>query len=117
MCPTPRLAGDSQVEIEVLATGLNFKDVLFTTGLLRQQPGEAPLQLGLECAGRITRVGKNVTGAREDVMAVLNGGFVQYARVESDCVVRNQPIVASNRRLRCLSHTSPPITHWWCALI
>lgn len=39
MCPTPRLAlGDSQVEIEVLATGLNFKDVLFTTGLLRQQP-------------------------------------------------------------------------------
>ena len=58
LCPTPRLAlGDSQVEIEVLATGLNFKDVLFTTGLLRQQPGEAPLQLGLECAGRITRVG------------------------------------------------------------
>nr|QIS35143.1 iron aquisition yersiniabactin synthesis enzyme (Irp2) [Klebsiella pneumoniae] len=46
MCPTPRLAlGDSQVEIEVLATGLNFKDVLFTTGLLRQQPGEAPLPL------------------------------------------------------------------------
>ncbi|MDO2301028.1 hypothetical protein Q2461_24715, partial [Escherichia coli] len=42
LCPTPRLAlGDSQVEIEVLATGLNFKDVLFTTGLLRQQPGEA----------------------------------------------------------------------------
>ena len=91
MCPTPRLAlGDSQVEIEVLATGLNFKDVLFTTGLLRQQPGEAPLQLGLECAGRITRVGKNVTefAPGEDVMAVLNGGFVQYARVESDCVVR-----------------------------
>lgn len=83
-------AGDSQVEIEVLATGLNFKDVLFTTGLLRQQPGEAPLQLGLECAGRITRVGKNVTefAPGEDVMAVLNGGFVQYARVESDCVVR-----------------------------
>lgn len=91
LCPTPRLAlGDSQVEIEVLATGLNFKDVLFTTGLLRQQPGEAPLQLGLECAGRITRVGKNVTefAPGEDVMAVLNGGFVQYARVESDCVVR-----------------------------
>ncbi|WP_159178632.1 alcohol dehydrogenase catalytic domain-containing protein, partial [Klebsiella pneumoniae] len=85
LCPTPRLAlGDSQVEIEVLATGLNFKDVLFTTGLLRQQPGEAPLQLGLECAGRITRVGKNVTefAPGEDVMAVLNGGFVQYARVE-----------------------------------
>lgn len=89
--PTPRLApGDSQVEIEVLATGLNFKDVLYNTGLLRQQPGDAPLQLGLECAGRITRVGKDVTEFTpgEDVMAVLNGGFVQYARVESDCVVR-----------------------------
>ncbi|HGM7842568.1 TPA: amino acid adenylation domain-containing protein [Serratia marcescens] len=89
--PTPRLAlGDNQVEIEVLASGLNFKDVLFSMGLLRQQPDDAPLQLGLECAGRITRVGKNVRefAPGDDVMAVLNGGFVAYSQVDSHCVVR-----------------------------
>lgn len=89
--PTPRQAlGDNQVEIEVLASGLNFKDVLFSMGLLRQQPDDAPPQLGLECAGRITRVGKNVRefAPGDDVMAVLNGGFVAYSQVDSHCVVR-----------------------------
>ena len=81
---------DDEVEIEVLASGINFKDVLFATGLLKQLPDETPLELGLECAGRITRVGKNVKTfmSGDDVMAIVKGGFSGYVTVNSNCVVR-----------------------------
>jgi acyl transferase domain-containing protein/NADPH:quinone reductase-like Zn-dependent oxidoreductase/acyl carrier protein len=50
--------GPGQVEIEVLATGLNFRDVL---NLLDMYPGEAGLP-GNECCGRIVSVGPGVEG-------------------------------------------------------
>lgn len=46
------------VEIEVLASGLNFRDVL---NLLGMYPGEAGSP-GNECSGRISRLGEGVTG-------------------------------------------------------
>jgi acyl transferase domain-containing protein/NADP-dependent 3-hydroxy acid dehydrogenase YdfG len=45
-----------EVEIEVVAAGLNFKEVLFAAGLL-PEPEATGLRFGLECAGRITRAG------------------------------------------------------------
>ena len=43
--------GDDQVEIEVQATGMNFKDIMIGLGQVQHQ------ELGLECSGILTRVG------------------------------------------------------------
>ena len=50
----PPLAGE--VEIRVLATGLNFRDVLNALGLYPGDPGA----LGLECVGEVVAVGSGV---------------------------------------------------------
>ncbi|WP_137129518.1 type I polyketide synthase [Rhizobium sp. FY34] len=54
-----------QIEVEVEATGLNFRDVMLAMGLLYDDVldgGVAGAVLGFECAGRVTSVGKGVTG-------------------------------------------------------
>jgi NADPH:quinone reductase-like Zn-dependent oxidoreductase len=53
-----RTPGPHQVEIETLASGLNFRDVL---NLLDMYPGPAG-PLGNECCGRIVAVGAEVAG-------------------------------------------------------
>ena len=53
------------VELEVSATGLNFRDVMWSLGLLPSEAlesGFAGPTLGMECAGVVTRVGAGVTG-------------------------------------------------------
>jgi NADPH:quinone reductase-like Zn-dependent oxidoreductase/acyl carrier protein len=52
------IPSDDRVEIEVLASGLNFRDVL---NLLDMYPGPAG-PLGNECCGRIVALGAGVTG-------------------------------------------------------
>jgi NADPH:quinone reductase-like Zn-dependent oxidoreductase len=52
------------VEIEVEASGLNFRDVMYALGLLSDEAienGFAGATIGLECAGKITRLGKQVS--------------------------------------------------------
>jgi acyl transferase domain-containing protein len=51
-----RVPGAGQVEIEVLASGVNFRDVL---NLLDMYPGP-PSTLGNECCGRVVAVGPGV---------------------------------------------------------
>jgi phthiocerol/phenolphthiocerol synthesis type-I polyketide synthase C len=56
-CPPLR---DSEVEVAVKATGLNFRDVMFALGLLSEEAvenGFAGANLGLEFAGVVARVG------------------------------------------------------------
>lgn len=51
--------GPDEMEIGVLAAGLNFKDVLLASGMLmggKDIPAQT-LRLGTECAGHITRLG------------------------------------------------------------
>ncbi len=58
-----RAPGDDEVEIEVVATGLNFRDVMFARASCRMRQverGFAGATLGLEAAGRIVRVGSGV---------------------------------------------------------
>jgi hypothetical protein len=60
---SPALSAD-EVEIEVEATGLNFRDVMYAQGLLSDEAienGFAGPTIGLECSGKITRVGQAVT--------------------------------------------------------
>lgn len=60
----PRPLGSDEVEIEVRAAGLNFKDVMNAMGLLAPEAVDGGLlgaRLGLECAGVVRRVGHTVT--------------------------------------------------------
>jgi NADPH:quinone reductase-like Zn-dependent oxidoreductase/NAD(P)-dependent dehydrogenase (short-subunit alcohol dehydrogenase family)/acyl carrier protein/SAM-dependent methyltransferase len=59
--------GAHEIEVEVKATGLNFRDVMYTLGLLLDEAienGFAGPTLGLEFAGVVTRVGADVSGYR-----------------------------------------------------
>ena len=54
-----RPPGPGEVEIEVVAAGLNFSDVMKALGMYPGLP-EGPVPLGAECSGRITAVGEGV---------------------------------------------------------
>ena len=56
--------GPKEVEIEVVATGLNFMDLMLAMGMLPREAtadGSAGKLLGLECAGRVVAVGDEVS--------------------------------------------------------
>ncbi|KAB8360847.1 hypothetical protein FH972_024581 [Carpinus fangiana] len=73
---------DNEVEIEVKATGMNFKDIVVSMGQLAQP------YLGVECSGIISSVGKNVTDVKvgDKVMAMSEGAYSTYARCLSTSV-------------------------------
>lgn len=77
------------VEIEVLATGLNFSDVLKA---MKLYPGitDAVVPLGIECAGRISAVGEGVTEFRvgDEVIACSGYCFAKYALAPVHGVIR-----------------------------
>ena len=72
---------DNEIEIEVKATGLNFRDVMVALDLY---PDETKF-LGLECAGVVTAVGKRVTNFQigDEVMAIASNSFSKYVTVNS----------------------------------
>ena len=51
--------GPGEVEIEVTAAGLNFKEVLVALGLL-PMPADVSFNFGFECAGRVSALGEGV---------------------------------------------------------
>ena len=75
-----------EVEIEVRATGLNFRDVLNALGLYPGDPGP----LGGECAGRVARVGANVQhlAVGDEVLGIASGSFSTYVTTPAAVVVR-----------------------------
>jgi len=61
----PRPPGPGEVEIEVAAAGLNFRDLMWAMGLLPEEAlidGFAGADFGLECAGTVRAVGGGVEG-------------------------------------------------------
>ena len=77
---TRQAPGPTEVEITVETIGLNFRDVMFGLGLLPEEileHGFAGPTLGLECAGRIDRVGVAVKGFKpgDRVMAFAKNAF------------------------------------------
>ncbi|MBV8335292.1 MAG: alcohol dehydrogenase catalytic domain-containing protein, partial [Alphaproteobacteria bacterium] len=59
----PRSVRPGEVEIEVHASGLNFRDMIWATGLLPEEAlidGFAGLTYGLECAGVVRALGPGV---------------------------------------------------------
>lgn len=80
-----RQPGPGEVEIEVQAVGLNFKDVLNTLGMYPGDPGP----LGGECTGVISAVGSGVQGLQvgDPVIALVGGAFASYVTTAADLVV------------------------------
>ncbi|SDM25909.1 Acyl transferase domain-containing protein [Catalinimonas alkaloidigena] len=88
----PELA-PNEVEIEVRAAGLNFKDVMNAMGLLSPEAvagGIAEANLGLECSGVVTAVGCGVSDLRvgDPVMAWASNSFAGYTVAKRQCVVQ-----------------------------
>jgi acyl transferase domain-containing protein/acyl carrier protein len=79
-----RPPGPGEVEIEVEASGLNFRDVLNALGMY---PGDAG-PLGSECAGTVVAAGEGVTGCRpgDRVIVLAPGSFRSHLTVPARSV-------------------------------
>ncbi|KAJ5938265.1 type I iterative polyketide synthase [Penicillium verhagenii] len=75
----PEPLADDDIEMEVKATGLNFKDIVVTMGQLAQP------YIGIECSGIVTSVGKKVQHLQvgQRVMALPLGAYSTYARCKA----------------------------------
>ncbi|WP_020639582.1 hybrid non-ribosomal peptide synthetase/type I polyketide synthase [Amycolatopsis balhimycina] len=87
----PRRAPDvGEVEIEVGAVGLNFRDVLVALGRMPSTASGRGLRMGAECAGRVTRIGPDVTGLEvgDEVVAVDStmSTLASHVTVNATCV-------------------------------
>ena len=87
-----REPGPGEVEIEVFAAGLNFRDVLWAMGMLPEEAVEKGFSgptIGMECAGVISRVGSNVhlkTGDR--VIAFASSCFSSHVTTDAASVAQ-----------------------------
>ncbi len=81
--PTPRRKPESgEVEIQIKATGLNFKDVLNALGMY---PGPR-IPLGNEFAGVVVTIGEGVTdfAVGDEVIGLAPGTFSSFITVSAD---------------------------------
>ncbi len=77
-----RAPGEGEIEIEVRAAGLNFRDVLNVLGMYKGKAGP----LGGECAGIVTRIGAGVAGFKpgDEVVAVGPGCFSTFVTAKAE---------------------------------
>jgi NADPH:quinone reductase-like Zn-dependent oxidoreductase/acyl carrier protein len=86
---TRRRPGPGQVEIEVRAVGLNFRDVLSALGSLPGHPGGVG-PIGIECSGRVVEVGADVSdfAVGDEVVAIAFRCLGTHAVADTRLVVR-----------------------------
>jgi NADPH:quinone reductase-like Zn-dependent oxidoreductase/acyl carrier protein len=90
----PRIAPrEGELEIEVKAAGLNFRDVMYAMGLLPDEAlesGFAGQTVGMELSGVVTRSGKGVTGIRpgDEVIAFAPRAFATHAITRKEAVMK-----------------------------
>ncbi|NEO77382.1 MAG: zinc-binding dehydrogenase [Moorea sp. SIO4G3] len=79
--------GLGEVEIEVGATGLNFKEVLIALGVLPVPPNTS-VKFGLECAGKIVAKGEGVSELEigDEVIAFAPSCFSAFTTVSASSV-------------------------------
>ncbi|MFJ8165540.1 SDR family NAD(P)-dependent oxidoreductase [Streptomyces sp. NPDC096136] len=95
---TRPVPGPGQTLIEVRAAGLNYKDVMLSTGLMRAEHGQidrrggdtdgSPL-FGQECAGVIAAVGAGVTdfAPGQKVIAIAPGSMATHTVAQASATV------------------------------
>ena len=81
----------NEVEIAVEAAGLNFRDVLWVMGMLPEEAVEHGFSgptIGMECAGKIARVGANVTALKpgDRVVAFASNCFGSHVTTDASAV-------------------------------
>ncbi|MCB9993583.1 MAG: SDR family NAD(P)-dependent oxidoreductase [Hyphomicrobiaceae bacterium] len=82
-----------EVEIEVAATGLNYRDVMWAMGLLPEEAlekGFAGPTLGMEFSGRVVRCGAGVSGleAGDKVVAFGPASFASHRTLSTRFVAK-----------------------------
>jgi acyl transferase domain-containing protein len=96
-----RPPGPGEVEIDVRASGLNFRDVLHALGMLPQVAGAsaADLPFGFECAGTVSAVGMDVRDFRpgDAVMAIALGSLNSFVTVPASYVTAKPSSVGFDR--------------------
>lgn len=81
---------DDELLVRVHATAVNRADLQQKEGLYPVPPDASPI-LGLEMAGTVEQIGKDVSGWRvgDRVMALLSGGgYAQYAAIKADIAIK-----------------------------
>jgi NADPH:quinone reductase-like Zn-dependent oxidoreductase/acyl carrier protein/SAM-dependent methyltransferase len=94
-----RTPAAGEVEIEVKATGLNFRDVMWNLGLLPEEAledGYAGASLGMECAGVVAAVGPGETALSpgDRVVAFVKGGFSSHVIAPAFALRRIPPAMS-----------------------
>ena len=103
--PLPEV-GPEQVLIKVRAASVNRPDIMQREGNYPPPPGESNI-LGLEVAGTVATVGKEVTNWRvgERVMALIGGGgYAEYALAYAGHVMRI-PDILDFHQAACICET------------
>ncbi len=92
VCPR-QMPGPGCVEIEVHATGLNFRDVMVALGSYPIAPGASQPPIGVDCAGTIVSVGPDCGTARigDEVMCMGVGTFTRYLIAHHGCLMPKPP--------------------------
>jgi acyl transferase domain-containing protein/NADPH:quinone reductase-like Zn-dependent oxidoreductase/acyl carrier protein len=90
---SPSAPGPGQLAIEIRAAGLNFRDVMWAMGLLPDEAlldGFAGPTLGLECAGVVTAIGRDVAGFTigDRVMAFAPASLSTHTVTAAHAVMR-----------------------------
>jgi acyl transferase domain-containing protein/acyl carrier protein/phospholipid N-methyltransferase len=94
-----RAPGPIEIEIEIAAAGLNFKDLMTAMGMVPKEaladPSASTL-LGLECAGRVIAVGSNVTEfvVGDEVVAAAPRSLASHITIDHRFAAR-KPATAS----------------------
>ena len=86
-----RRPGPGEIEIEVAAAGLNFKEVLLALGMVA--PREEDFKFGLECAGKVAAVGEGVKDFKvgDRVMALGKSCFSRYVTLPATMAAAKPP--------------------------
>src|ERR1039458_2413126 len=85
--PTPR-PGPGQALVRIAASGVNFIDIYFRTGLYK---ADLPVAIGSEAAGTVEEVGEGVTEVAPGdrvAYAMARGSYAEYAVVPSVQLVK-----------------------------
>lgn len=92
-----------EIEVDVRATGLNFRDVLNVLGMFPGDPGDP----GLECAGVVTAVGAGVSdlAVGDAVVGIAPSAF------DSHVITRAELVVAKPSRINFAEAATLPVAY------